>query len=107
MLRGAKCIVEYRQEFKFQLVTCDNIFIKQEVDGGSPKLALKVGVDRHHDVGNLDLLRLDEPAIFGFNLQYLVLFGLIFDLSFNFEPDASLISWMSISCLFFILSFKF
>ena len=90
----------------FNFFTCDNIFIKQEVDGGSPELALKVGVDRHHDVGNLNLLRLDEPAIFGFNLQYLVLFGLIFDLSFNFEPDASLISWMSLLCLF-LLSFKF
>ena len=47
--------------------TCDNIFIEEKVNCGSPELALKMRVDCHHDVRNLHLLRLDEPAIFGWH----------------------------------------
>ena len=42
--------------------TCDNIFIEEKVNCGPPELSLKMRVDGHHNVRNLHLLRLDEPA---------------------------------------------
>ena len=41
--------------------TCDNIFIEEKVNCGTPELSLKMRVDGHHNVRNLHLLGLDEP----------------------------------------------
>ena len=71
--------------------TCDNIFIEEKVNCGPPELSLKMRVDGHHNVRNLHLLGLDEPAYNWFALWSRTAQVKCFDLSVYFLTK--LFSW--------------